>query len=207
LIVKPFLNVAIPVRMIGMSKDRRGYPVPYIVFRDSTGRPHFTINSDVMRAKAIREDRCSICGQKLLRGRWYVGGPKSAFHPHGAYVDPAMHKECVEYALQVCPFLAMPSYAHRIDAQTLSDKTAHILADNTQDPGQPELFVAVMTTGAKELPQPTTSYFKPRQPYVAVTYWRAGVQLDPAFGHSMAMAAIEQETPKQAPRLHIPKEA
>jgi len=157
-----------------------------MVYRDHAGRPHFTINDENKRQEIIQRDLCSICAQKLLRGRWFVGGPGSAFHERGAYLDPPMHDECVHYALRVCPYLAAPSYGKRIDARTLDpDHPPTILIDPTLDPERPEQFVAVMATGQKfilgELVPgvPFVQFVKPKRPYLRVEWWCAGEQVEP----------------------------
>lgn len=163
--------------------DARGYPIPTIVYRDGDGKPHFTVNEESLRQHVIRMDECSICGGKLLRGRWYVGGFRSAFHPHGAYLDPAMHAECAEYALKVCPYLANPSYTKRIEARTVKkDDPTPLVIDPTMDPKRPELFVAIMTTGQRynrhENPvlaaRNAIGTIVPKRPYVQVQYWVQG---------------------------------
>lgn len=170
-------NVAIPHRMQRLERDRRGYPIPVAVYRDSTGRAHFTINDEAKRQALIAGDRCPICGGKLLRGRWFVGGPQSAFHSLGAYIDPPMHNECAHYALQVCPYIAAPNYARRIDANTLPPGERRILIDNTTIPARPDYFVAVMTTGQINMKVSGTDfvqYIQPRRPYSRIEFWRHG---------------------------------
>lgn len=135
--------------MAHLVKDRRGYPVPAMVMRDGSGRPHFQINDELSRQQIIAEDLCAICARKLLRGRWFVGGPMCAFSERGLYVDPPLHQECAEYALRVCPYLAAPSYAKRIDGATLkgTDRQHAVLVDPTMIPDRPPVFVAVMAVG------------------------------------------------------------
>src|SRR5215472_13925800 len=100
------MTTKVPSRMAHLPLDPRGYPIPANVYRDAQGRPHFTINDDRKRLEQLRRDACPICDQSLYIGRWFVGGPLSAFHPNGAYIDLPMHHECATYALQVCPYLA-----------------------------------------------------------------------------------------------------
>ena len=116
--------IAIPDRMKHLDRDHRGYPIPYIVFRDNDGKPHFTINAHEKVARCKHEDICAICGMKLLRGRWFLGGPMSAFHPHGAYIDPPLHHECMRFAVQTCPYLISAKYTKRIDGNTLDPARA-----------------------------------------------------------------------------------
>src|SRR5262245_64789126 len=98
--MKPLPNIVpVPARMLGLRARPAGYVVPWTVFRDSSGRPHFTINDEEKRQHVLALDCCPICSGKLLRGRWFVGGPRSAFDLAGAYIDPPMHMECARYAL------------------------------------------------------------------------------------------------------------
>jgi hypothetical protein len=175
-------GVPVPERMAKLDRDARGYPIPWIVMRDLDGRPHFTINDTGRVIQAVKEDRCSICGETLFRGRWFIGGPGSAFHPDGAYVDPPLHHECMRYAAQVCPFLARDRYTGRIDAKTVDPARVEgmaIFMDPTMDPSRPKLFVAVMAIGQT---QTENGYLVPKRPYRAVEVWRHGVRLeDPAL--------------------------
>lgn len=135
-------TVEVPQRMRSLPRDRRGYPIPYVVFRDGAGAPHFTIN-DIRRSRDCRVKLlCAICGQPHRDGFWFVGGSRCFIHENGAFVDPPLHRECAEYALQVCPFLAAPSYSKRIDAKTLRPDGQPMLLMETEgmDPNQPVLF-------------------------------------------------------------------
>jgi hypothetical protein len=171
--------VPLPDRMRQLPRDPRGYPIPHVVYRDGDGRAHFTINDTPTVLRVLKDDLCTICGQRLLRGRWFIGGPRSAFDPRGAYIDPPVHGECGHYALMVCPYLALPSYAKRIDDRTLApDDPIHLFADDRCDNTRPEVFVAVHARGQKVerrgLQQIT---IKPTRPYIAVEYWRHGKRL------------------------------
>lgn len=135
--------VEMPRRLQRRPKDRRGYPIPYVVMIDKNGRPHFTINDGRRVEKCVHGKRCGLCGERLERKAfWFVGGER-CFGLNGAFIDPPMHEECARYALQVCPFLAAPSYAKRIDDKLLdpSAKPDGILIANVDMPtAQPERF-------------------------------------------------------------------
>ena len=62
-------HVQIPKKMKALAKDRRGYPIPFIVMRDTDGYPHFTINNSSLQRRCLKEKRCPICGSKLGRER------------------------------------------------------------------------------------------------------------------------------------------
>ena len=72
--------------------------VPYIVLIKD-GIPQFKINDDRKVEFCIQKDLCSICGEQLGTDKWMIGGPKSAFHEFGCYIDIPVHKECGIYSL------------------------------------------------------------------------------------------------------------
>lgn len=186
-------EVPIPHRMRALIKDERGYPVPYVVLRDSDGKPHFTVNDSERRLKALKERRCHVCGSKLDRAFWFVGGPLSAFHVNGCYNDGPLHKECMEYALRVCPYLALTKYMGRIDASTVDkDKIPDgmVFFDPTITPERPPLFVCVETMNYTLTDATETCYIHPRRPYMGVQYWRSGERLTDADAHVIYLEAL-----------------
>ena len=135
---------AMPARIARLPRDPRGYPIPWNVLR-ANGAAFFTVNDDRRHWIAIRRGLCPICGEALGRWKWFVGGPRSAFDPNGWYSDLPGHRECIEFSLQTCPYLAAPKYLGRIDIADWSKlpPEARILVDETQIPEQQEVFVAV----------------------------------------------------------------
>jgi hypothetical protein len=192
-----------------LSVDPRGYAIPCLVAIDEDGRARFTINDEVKRQRVIRHDLCSICGQPLNVQRWFCGGPQSAFHEHGAYLDPPMHSECLHYALTVCPYLALPGYRSVIaNLEKLAEKFGPII-DNTMLDERPNVFVAVRSNATTrtmwdDLP-PLIRYVRPRRPYQRIEYWRHGVRLDDATGEALTRAALAAPLPELTPtKLVIP---
>lgn len=187
-------TVPVPLRMRHLPVDARGYPVPCMVLIDDAGLPHFAVNNSVIRDRVLRDDLCSICGGKLSRGRWFVGGPKSAFHPAGAYNDPPMHRECVVYALQVCPYLAAPSWSHEVGIlkyqQSVGRRGVVGVVDPTVMPDRPNVFVAVMAVGQKLVGGSVQTCVVPARPYRRVEFWQAGVLLDQGLGWELAAADV-----------------
>lgn len=184
-------NTPIPEWMKKLPRDKRGYPIPYIALIDKEGTAHFTVNEEQRRQEVIKEELCGICGRKLLRWRALVGGPQSAFLEDGAYLDPAMHVECVTYALKVCPFLAMRSFNKRIEGKTINpsklEPGIHVAVDEKMVEKRPLLFVMVVHMKCDPIYfgyGPTVQYVKPRKPYVRVEYWQHGQQLDNDVGEA-----------------------
>ncbi len=164
----------LPDRMKHLDRDHRGYPIPYIVLRDSDNRPHFTINDDSKVRRCREHDLCPVCGSELLRGRWFLGGPMSAFHPHGAYIDPPLHHECMRFAVQTCPYLVNAKYTKRIEEGTLDRSKIPdtlIFVDPTMDPTRPKIFVAAMAVGQTYT---ENGYVVPKHPYRGLEFWRDG---------------------------------
>jgi hypothetical protein len=167
------MNIPIPSRMKHLKHDSRGYPIPDGLYIDQNGRAHFTINDETKRLRHLIGRLCPICGLRLKPPMWFVGGPGSAFDPNGAYIDLPMHDECAHYALQVCPYLAAPNYARRIDGATLPDGVPHpTLIDQTVDPNRPKFFVAVCCK--KFVLIKGGRYVRPIRPYKQVEFWQHG---------------------------------
>lgn len=176
-------DVPIPERMSRLPLDHRGYPIPVIVQRSATGEPLFTVNDNVAHDKCTKYKLCPICGDPLGKELWFAGGPLSAFHPGGSYYDSPMHHECVSYAMQVCPYLALPGYVSNL-AQVIphleKKVPGAIMVDPTQRAERPPLFVVVLAYGRSLLPQGSLVnliHQRPLRPYHAVEFWRYGSQL------------------------------
>lgn len=192
--------VPIPARMAHLPLDPRGFPVPHVVLKDSEGAAyHFAVNDHSKVAACAREGRCHICGTALFRGRWYVGGPLSAFHRNGAYFDGGMHDECAHFALKVCPWLAAPKYARRIDVVKSVAKKGVFAVDTTTIPMRPPLFVAVMAIGEKVA---AAGNFLPTKPYRKIEFWRAGERVPYEEGARISAAEIERLVAEIRAGLH-----
>jgi hypothetical protein len=176
-------SVPLPARMQGMSTDKRGYPVPYIVIRDIHGVPNFAINDDNKVEHALKHDLCAICGDKIPKhDKWLVGGPMSAFHSHGAYIDTPTHGECLHYAMKVCPYLAVKNYMSGIDLSKIDgDKfpNALLFQNPTQDETRVPFFVAVRILDYEiSRPMPGKRFIHPRRDYQEIEYWWGGEKID-----------------------------
>ena len=182
----------IPECLADRPRDRRGYPVPVSAAVDRAGMPHFTITDPVERRRLAREDRCHLSGRKLLRGRWFIGGPLAAFHTHGAFLDGPMLDEASLFAVRTCPYIAAPNYSKRIDDLTLrKSPDSGIVAVSMHEESiaeRPELFVRAMCVGQKLVPSSEGDFlFYPKRPYRRVEFWRQGGLLD--FRDGIRMAA------------------
>jgi hypothetical protein len=169
-----------PDRIARLPHDSRGLPIPWNVLRGPDGTPFFTVNDDRRAWRALREHLCPLCGERLGRWLWWVGGPLSAFDPNGWYLDLPGHHDCITFALAACPYLAAPKYIGRIDVANPSKlpPEARILLDETMITDRPDVFVCVgndvIEAQERGLLVP---YTRPARPYLAYEFWRHGARL------------------------------
>ena len=168
-------DIPLPPNMVDMFKDKRGFPVPYIVLIKD-GEPVFTVNDTRAVWDATANRLCGICGKPLGDDVWMVGGPESAFNPHGVYVDSPVHHDCGAYALQVCPYLAMSGYRGAVDVQKLKEKWPDMsFNDYTQNDRRVPFFVmGKVNSWARDL---ESSYVHIERPFLITEYWNGGEQL------------------------------
>lgn len=101
-------EVPMPDRLARLPRDARGYPITFTVMRLPNGDHDFTTSDPFRWREALSKRLCGLCGEKLERKIWFIGGPKCIANRF--FFDHPMHEECARYALVVCPYLAMPSY-------------------------------------------------------------------------------------------------
>jgi len=179
MLIPRIADMPIPKRMRTLAKDHRGYPVPYIVLIDQTGKPQFTINDDEKVKRCDRRKLCSICGKPHDRdGFWFVGGSRCFLHPQGAFLDPPLHLECAEYALRVCPFLAARRYTKRIDDAKLAPGATPegmtLLREEFMMPRLPERFGLGRTLGYRRLSRRGDLPVYVVEGWRYVEFWRNG---------------------------------
>lgn len=175
-------QIEIPRALRKRPRDRRGYPIPWIVLIDRNKRPHFTINDGARTIAAGRKKLCGLCGEKLRRDIAFVGGPMCFLSPLGAFSDPPMHHDCARYAVQVCPYLAAPSYGRRIDDRTLAPGATPggvlIKNDDLVAPDRPEAFMLGKAAGfAMIIREDGAPLFRAREEWLDLTVWKDGRQL------------------------------
>lgn len=172
------LSIEVPKLMRSLGKDSRGYPIPYLVMIDKKGQPQFTINDHTKAHSCFTKKLCAICGKRLDKGYWFVGGSRCFLHDRGAFVDPPVHLECGTYALQVCPFLALPHYGKRIDERKLNpENTPEGVAFVRYDgmvPNQPIVFGFGHTDQYKLRSLPTGETYFTVLNWNYVEWWKNG---------------------------------
>jgi len=174
----------IPLRMAHLPKDKRGFPIPVSILLDNEGTPHFTITDTHKATSCAIADTCHLCGKSLTRAKWLIGGPRCAFHTNGAYLDGPMHLECAQYALNVCPYIALKSYTKEIGDKKLDyskvDEGFYTHETATVHDDKPNLFVLVGTTKLDWGMMDVRPMFVPTRPFFGVHFWKDGKQLNNA---------------------------
>lgn len=87
---------------------------------------------------ALKRRLCWICGQPMGRHIAFIGGPLAVAQRQ--FSDPASHRDCGEYALTVCPFLASPMTERRNDAMP-----AHAILPGPHVAANPGVFGLLLT--------------------------------------------------------------
>ena len=180
----PVNDVPIPFNLSKNDRDRRGFPIPFIVYRDKMGVPHFTVD-DVGKLDTVLANKlCGLCGKPLKLGQmWLTGGPASSFQEDGIFTTPHAHQDCARYAIQVCPFLAAPTYSRLIEARTLKPDAMHDTVQVHNDqiaPPRPLFFVLARTSGITLIDADDGSgkkYILPRRPWKDIEFWRNGQRI------------------------------
>lgn len=186
-------DVPMPDRIAQLERDSRGYPVPFIVLKDPSGKHQFAVN-DIQRTwEAVRENLCHICGQKLDSNPWFVGGPASALlnDDRAVYHDGPMHHDCMQYALRVCPHLTQ-IMTRSLDLGPIKERLANQgigTWDNTVIPGVPEIFVAVQAWRFGVYQDQGGPQFHVFKPYKKMEYWQHGEMCERREGIRIAKRA------------------
>jgi hypothetical protein len=92
----------LPERM-KLLPTHRGFPVPFFV-ASVDGVPDFRVMDGAKWTRCVGEKRCWLCGEKLGSKLAFVIGPMCAVTRTTA--EPPSHRECAEFAVRACPFLA-----------------------------------------------------------------------------------------------------
>jgi hypothetical protein len=116
-------DIPLPARFKALPIDARGFPVPFFVaWLD--GVPDFRVIKPNGIAEAVNRHRCWICGQPLGVHLAAVIGPMCLVNRISS--EPPSHRDCAEYALKACPFLARP---------TMHRRAAGLPAERREAPG------------------------------------------------------------------------
>ena len=104
-------SVPIPPGLDARPKDPRGFPITFVTLIQADGTPDFTTIDGRKIVECIRDYKCGMCGRRFFEDETnivaFIGGPLSIENQN--FLDPPMHVQCAEYAMQVCPHIAIPT--------------------------------------------------------------------------------------------------
>ena len=170
--------VPIPDRLARRPRDKRGYPIPYAVMVDSNGVPDFRVTDIEKWVFAVQHKRCGLCGEPLGARMAFVGGPKC--HKYRVFTDLPMHRDCAEYALRVCPYLALPRATHALHYQTGQQKGDYTLrVTESASTEKPDRFVLGIAKSYTPLRLPDSSYGLQAAPWQETVWWKDGEVMQP----------------------------
>jgi hypothetical protein len=99
-------DIPLPERLARRPVNERGFPVPWFVSLID-GKWDF-VNLDPNKIiEAHHRQICFLCGGPLGRYKAFTIGPMCSINRISS--EPPAHRECAEYAVRVCPFLARPA--------------------------------------------------------------------------------------------------
>lgn len=107
--LQKLLSVPVPETLALRPKDARGFPIPF-VSAEVNGKHDFRVIDHEKWKFVVARKVCQMCGQPIVGDIWFIGGPSCMVNHF--FFDPGMHEDCARYALQVCPYLALPKFAY-----------------------------------------------------------------------------------------------
>jgi hypothetical protein len=102
--------IPIPARLANRPRDIRGYPIPAVVLMRDDGTPDFRVTDARKWVAAYERKTCSLCGVPLGRHLAFIGGPLTFENRY--FSDLPAHLECAQYAMAVCPYIAVPNFKY-----------------------------------------------------------------------------------------------
>lgn len=168
-------DVPIPQRLASRPRDARGYPIPATVLIDNNGKPDFRITDAQRWMSAYKNRTCALCGEPMGRHLAFIGGPLT--HENRYFTDLPLHLECAEYALKVCPFLAVPGFKY---SENLAPDTDLVVRQTDIVGGtQPEEFMLGITKSCQAHGTSDGSVVVHAAPWEQVSWWRHGQCIEP----------------------------
>lgn len=84
------------------------FPIPYVTHVRDDGRPDFRVHDNERRGEVARRRLCQLCGGPLDPRVAFVGFEHSVLRR--TFGEPPMHRDCLAFAWEVCPWLAGASW-------------------------------------------------------------------------------------------------
>jgi hypothetical protein len=108
---RPVDGVPMPARIARLPRNKVGYPIPWFVGEQPDGTFDIRIVDPAKHVEAVRSRLCWVCGHPLGAYVAFLVGPMCAINLISG--EPPSHRDCAEYAVRVCPFLAVPGMRRR----------------------------------------------------------------------------------------------
>lgn len=91
------------------ARPHRGkLPIPFVTYVDPDGKPDFRVHDNARRQECATKRLCQLCGTKMASHVTFVGTKGSV--ERRTFGEPPGHRECLLFALEVCPWLAGSDY-------------------------------------------------------------------------------------------------
>lgn len=161
-------TVPMPANIAALPRDKRGLPIPASAFIRPDGTPDFTVINPERWASLVKVRGCGVCGMPLEELLWFIGGPVS--HQTHMFFDHPMHKECAEYALQVCSYLALPRMTYRKQ----QDRNVREVKGASSERGERTMLAS---TASYRVVQFQGEVFLQASEWITVQWWKEGKQL------------------------------
>lgn len=140
--------IEIPKSLSHLKVDPRGYVIHFFV-PFVNGKPEFKLQDGKKFKLSTENSLCHICGKKLHKDfHYFVSGPMGLQNQVSS--DAAMHRECAEYSLKVCPHLFYKKAERKIIESDLTP-SAHILE-------KPEFLFLIKSSKYKVKLHPEVGY-------------------------------------------------
>ena len=78
-------------------------PIPFVTRVGADGVADFKVHDDARRLEIAECRLCQLCGTALDAEIVFVGTPGSC--ERATFGEPPMHRDCLEFAWRVCPWL------------------------------------------------------------------------------------------------------
>jgi hypothetical protein len=156
----------LPLYMLGLPLDARGYPIPWFVATMEDGTRDFRFMDAVKRGRTHTEKRCWVCGERRGANFVFVIGPMCGVSRISA--EPPCHKACAEWSVRNCPFLTRPYMVRR--ENDLPEEYVEVPGMIKRNPG----VMLLWTTRSYYMRRQEDNYvFQVGDP-IEVSWWREG---------------------------------
>lgn len=162
-------EIPIPLQMQGLPITEGGYLKPWFVKGDD-----FRITDGDKAGLSVMKKACWICGNPFTTPLYAMVGDGTSAVVR-IYREPPCHKECAEYAMQVCPFILYPNAKRRTAGLSYEDTLDHsnegaTIVVKPDNPG--EFFITLVSDFTYHHEHQVTAFDK--KDIIAQQHWIGG---------------------------------